>query len=123
LLSGLIDRPCGLGKEVTKMATRKMNTKNYCDSLYSELFGMKTRLAEFVTEIEHMDTRDRSLLNHFVRHLNEIINTIDWKLEIFTKVCPVEWSRYVKEVESTVSVPSESSLKESEMPAGGYVGG
>lgn len=105
------------------MATKHANINTYCDSLYTELFNMKTRLSEFVTEIEHMEGKERKSLGTFSRHLNEIIETIDWKLEIFTKVCPVEWGKFLKGVESTVSVPSESSMKESEMPAGGYVGG
>ncbi|RJQ49860.1 MAG: hypothetical protein C4538_01285 [Nitrospiraceae bacterium] len=105
------------------MATRHMNINSYCDSLYAELYNIKTRLVEFVTEIENMEGKDKKILNTFSRHLNEVIETIDWKLEIFTKVCPVEWGKYVKGVESTVSVPSEPSMKESELSAGGYVGG
>jgi len=104
------------------MATRKIDINNYCDSLYSELFNMKTRLVEYVTQIEHMEGKEKSMLNPFVRHLNEIIGAIDWKLEIFTKVCPVDWGRYVKEFETKVSVSTET-MKESDQPAGGYVGG
>jgi hypothetical protein len=103
------------------MATRTIDIKNYCDSLYSELFNMKTRLVEFVTQIEHMEGKEKFMINPFVRHLNELINTIDWKLEIFTKACPVDWSKYIRGVESTVSVSTETT-RESE-PAGGYVGG
>lgn len=118
----LIDRPSVLGKEVTIMATRKIDINSYCDSLYTELFKIKASLVEYVTQIEHMDGKERSILNPFVRHLNELINTIDWKLEIFTKVCPVDWGRFVKGVESNVSV-STDTMKEGEQIAGGYFGG
>ena len=101
------------------MATRKIDINNYCDSLYTELFNMKTRLVEYATQIEHMEGKERSMLNSFVRHLNELISTIDWKLEIFTKVCPVDWG---KEFDTRVSVSTEP-IKESDQPAGGYVGG
>lgn len=103
------------------MAT-KLPIDQYCDSLYAELYNMKSRLVEFVMEIEHMEGKERSLLNPFTRHLNELIKAIDWKLEIFTKVCPVDWSKYFKGVETTVSVSTET-LKESEQPGGGFLGG
>lgn len=104
------------------MATRNIDIKTYCDSLYSELFNMKMRIVEFVTQIEHMEGKEKFMVNPFVRHLNDLINTIDWKLEIFTKACPVDWSKYVEDVESTVSVSTER-MRETDQPAGGYVGG
>ncbi|UCD36322.1 MAG: hypothetical protein JSU90_05695 [Nitrospiraceae bacterium] len=105
------------------MAARKLDIKNYCDTLYGELFGIKTKLNEFVTMIEYTEGKERQTLGSYSRHLQELISFIDWKLEIFNKVCPVDWNRFTHDVESTVSVPPMEGREESDLPAGGYVGG
>ncbi len=104
------------------MATRTLDIKDYCDSLYKELFDMKSRLGEFVTMIEKAEGREKNVLHPYIRHLDELMSFIDWKMEIFNKICPVDWSKFTKGVESTVSVP-EVNPKETELTAGGYVGG
>jgi hypothetical protein len=58
-----------------------------------------------------------------IRPLHETIGFIDWKLEIFSKVSPFDWSKYVEGIESTVSVPPEGPFNEGDQPAGGYLGG
>jgi hypothetical protein len=105
------------------MAAKQIDIKDYCDSLYTELFGMKSKLGEYVTMIEQMEESKKTLLNPSIRHMDEIINFLDWKIEIFSKVCPVDMSKFVKDVESAVSVPPVETMKESKLPAGGYLGG
>jgi hypothetical protein len=105
------------------MATRRIDIKDYCESLYTELFGMKSRIGEFVTTIEQMEGEQKKALNPHLRHLNEMISFIDWKLEIFYKVCPVDLSRFGQDFESIVSVPPVETLKEGDQPAAGDIGG
>jgi hypothetical protein len=112
-----------LRKEVSKMTARKLDIKDYCDSLYNELFEMKSRLSGFITMIEQGEDRNRELLDPYVRHLHETIGFIDWKLEIFNKVCPVNWGKYTEGVESTVSVPPMEPFKEGDQPSAGDFGG
>ena len=95
---------------------------SYCDSVYRELSGMKTRLLDFAREIEQMKGPERETLNPHIQHFRDIANTIDWKLEILTKVCPLEWSGYAGEVEKTASVQVREEFEE-EPVAGGYLGG
>jgi hypothetical protein len=102
------------------MAARKIDIKDYCESLYTELFDMKSRLGMFVTKLEQMEGKEKEVLNPHNRHLHEMISFIDWKLEIFNKVCPVDMSRFYQDFESTVSVPP---AEESDQPAAGYIGG
>jgi len=45
------------------------------------------------------------------------------KMEIFAKECPVDWSKFGKDMESSTSVPSSESLKEKDYPSAGYAGG
>ncbi len=96
---------------------------NYCDCLYSELSGMKDNLRGFLTQIDLMSGKEKGVLSSHVKHLNELIQSIDWKLEIFSKECPVDWSKLGKESESTTSVPSSEMLKNTDFPSGGYAGG
>ncbi|MEW6602384.1 MAG: hypothetical protein AB1499_15535 [Nitrospirota bacterium] len=101
------------------MAVKHIEIKGYCDTLYMELSGMKKRLSEFVSEIENMEGKERNVLNSHKRHLNELIETIEWKLEIFAKSCPIDWSKFGVESETTASVP----VIEKDLPTGEYAGG
>jgi hypothetical protein len=105
------------------MTAQKLDIKDYSDSLYTELFDMKVRLSEFLSTIEQVEGGKGGVLSPYAKHLSEMISFIDWKLEIFNKVSPVEWNRFTHDVESTVSVPPVGHLKEKDQPAGGYVGG
>ena len=105
------------------MATKHVDINGYCDCLFQELSSIKDNLNGFVTQIDLMEGKDRGVLNSHVRHLNELIETIDWKLEIFSKECPVDWGKFGKESEGTVSVPTSESMKEKDFPSGGYAGG
>jgi hypothetical protein len=105
------------------MATKHLKINDYCDCLYSELSGMKDSLEAFLTQIDLMEGKEKVALRSHVRHLNELIQTVDWKLEIFSKECPVDWSKFGKESESTTSVPCSESMKEKDFPSGGYAGG
>jgi len=105
------------------MATKHMRINDYCDCLYSELSNMKESLEAFLDQIDLMEDNQRNVLQSHVKHLNELIQTIDWKLEIFSKQCPVDWSKFGKQSERTSSVPSSESMKERDFPSGGYAGG
>lgn len=94
--------------------------RNYCDSVYDELTDMKDRLLDLVSCIEYMPEKEKEVLNSHIRHLKDIANTIDWKLEIITKVCPADWTKYSKGAEA-VSVKAPEGTGEDF--AGGYVGG
>ena len=78
--------------------------KNYCDSMYGELSDMKSRLLTFVRDIEDMRGSEKEMLKSHIPHFQDIVRTIDWKLEILSKVCPFDWAGYREEVEKTVSV-------------------
>ena len=95
----------GSRKEVPVMARHK-DISGYCDCLYSELSSMKDSLGGFLTQIDLMEGSEKGSLSSHVRHLNELIQTIDWKLEIFSKECPVDWHKFGEKSESTTSVPS-----------------
>ncbi|MGD0887077.1 MAG: hypothetical protein ABSA46_19720 [Thermodesulfovibrionales bacterium] len=106
------------------MATsRHIGFKNYCDSVSSELSGMKLKLLDFVRDIELMSGPEREILQPHIQHFHDIIKTLDWKLEILTKVCPFDWAGYSGEVERTASVRMLEEQSEKDAVAGGYIGG
>jgi len=105
------------------MATAKdIRVGNYCTRVYTELSGMKTKLLDFVEEIEGMSGPEKDLVMAHVPHFKEIIETIDWKLGIITKVCPFEWEG-PSDVETQASVKLMEESDEAEVVAGGYIGG
>lgn len=105
------------------MATKHIDINGYCDSLYSELTGIKDRLESFLIQIDLMEAKEKRVLSSHEKHLREIIQLVDWKMEIFSKQCPVDWSKFGKESEGATSVPLSDTMKEKDFPSGGYAGG
>ncbi len=105
------------------MATLKnIGFESYCNRVYNELSGMKSRLLGFVREIEDMKGPDRDMLESHISHLNDIVRMLDWKLEILTRVCPFDWAGY-PDFERTASVRVEEGFSEKDPIAAGYLGG
>ena len=102
--------------------SKDIGTKGYCDKVFGELDGMKTRVLGLVKDIESMTGPDREHLDTHIPHLRDIANTIEWKLEILMKVCPAGFKSYFGETE-TPSVSAEASPAELEKVVGGYAGG
>ncbi len=102
---------------------RSIDINDYCNNLYSEMAIMKERLGNFMSQLDAMGGKDKEKLSTHYKHLNELIHTIDWKLEIFSKECPVDWSKLGKDCESTASVPLSEEFKAKDYPSGGDAGG
>jgi len=103
--------------------SRDINFGNYCDTVDRELTQMKSRLFDIIKSIETMSGPETQRLAPHVQHLRDIANTIDWKLEILMRVCPVDWKGFGGKVESTASVQVEENQETLNSIAGGYVGG
>ncbi len=105
------------------MASAKdIGIKNYCDSIYDELTDMKSRALDLVGCIEQMQGEDKEMVKAHITHLRDIANLIDWKLEILTKVCPADWTKYSKGAEDRVSVKVPEKF-DKELAAAGDMGG
>jgi len=90
--------------------------RNYCDVVFGELTDMKARLNNLIETIDTMQGRNKELVNgphdhgshDHISHLRDIADTIDWKLEILTKVCPADWMKYAANAERVaVKVPEK----------------
>lgn len=102
---------------------KDIGVRNYCDLVYNQLSAMKSTMLGFITDIEQMTGPEKEMLKSHIPHFRDIVNTIDWKLEIFMKICPFDWAGYATDVESVASVHLEEELPEKELISGGYIGG
>lgn len=103
-------------------SARDIRMSNYCDSIFDELTDMKSRVLDLVGCIEQMQGEDKKIVKSHITHLRDIANLIDWKLEILTKVCPADWTKYSKGAEDLVSVKVPEKF-DSELAAAGDMGG
>lgn len=103
--------------------SKDISLKGYCDKVDSELTEMKSRLLDIIKEIETRPVDERKRLLSHIPHLNDLVDTIDWKLGILTKVCPIDWSGFSRVEVSVPSVELREGKLEPEPTAGGYMGG
>ena len=103
------------------MATVKEIKKNYCNDVYSELSDMKTRIMVMQDNLKRTYEPESDLIRTFGRHLSELADQIDWKLQILSHACPFDWKGSSEYEDNTVSVgPADTSTPNF---AGGYLGG
>lgn len=96
--------------------------KSFCDEVYTELAAMRMKILMMSDDLS-MAYGDDSQPNHmFKRHLGEIADQIEWKLQILSHACPYDWKGSKEEVESTVSVNQTEAGVGPDF-SGGYVGG
>ena len=105
------------------MGTVKDIKKNaYCDEVLGELAYMIQGVHELREMLGKTHGKDTELFRVHDRHLVELADFMDWKLQILTTACPFDWKGLGPDVQSEVSV------REPEMAAGrdissGYLGG
>jgi hypothetical protein len=94
---------------------------DYCDAVNNELASMKTRLHELSEKVKGTYGPDNELARTHGRHLCELADMIEWKLQILMKSCPFEWTGADKDIESVSVGPAEKF--EGPDFSGGYIGG
>jgi hypothetical protein len=105
------------------MATVKnIKLTNYCDDVNNELVGMKSRIDALREDVKKAYGAESPVTHEHERHLCELSDMIEWKLQILMKVCPFDWKGAEQDFEDTVSVGPDKSLETSEF-SGGYIGG
>ena len=96
-------------------------TTGYCDDVLSELAFMIQTVNELKVHAAETYGSGSEAARVHDRHLTEIAEYLDWKLEILTKACPFDWKGLDDSVESVVSV-RQPELAGTEF-SGGYLGG
>jgi hypothetical protein len=105
------------------MATvKELKEKAYFDDVYKELEGIKMRVYVLREELARTYGKDNPMLIAHDRHLVEMAEYIDWKLQVLEKGTSFDWKTAKgskQDIQSDVSVrtPEGSEI------AGGYLGG
>ncbi len=103
------------------MATIKNIKNNLCDDVYSGLSDMKEKLVVLRNDLARTYGGEMNVFGLFDRHLRELVDQVDWKLQILSHACPYEWTGSAEYEENTVSVgPADKTLSDF---SGGYLGG
>ncbi len=105
------------------MATVKdiKKVNDYCDAVNNELASMKQRLHELGEDVKRTYGADNELALTHGKHLCELADMIEWKLQILMKACPFEWKGADRDIESVSVGPAEATTGPDF--SGGYIGG
>jgi len=108
------------------MATaNEIKEKAYFEDVFKELEGIKMRLYVLREELARTYGKDSPMLLTHDRHLLEMAEYIDWKLQILEKGTAFDWktaSGTRKDIQSEVSVRPPDDFSGPEI-SGGYLGG
>jgi hypothetical protein len=97
-------------------------SKEFCDDVFSQLEDVKKKVLALKmrsiggTTISDIDG------GKFARHLTELADMIDWKLQILSHSCSYNW-KGSSNYEGDVSVNEMGRAPDSDSFSGGYVGG
>ena len=108
---------------VKPIGMRGPSEKDYLQEVFSELKDMNGRLLTLRRDLAEVSGREGRLFREHDRHLLEMAEYIEWKLQVLEKGTPFDWKAAGTIVESDVSVrPSENIMEEPDF-SGGYIGG
>jgi len=103
------------------MATIKDIKRDICDDVYSGLSGIKVKLLAMRDDLARTSGVETNVFGLFDRHLCELVDQVEWKLQILSHACPYDWKGSSEYEENTVSVgPAEKTPADF---SGGYLGG
>ena len=105
------------------MGTAKDIKQNaYCDEVLGELAYMIQSVHDLREMLGKTYGTETRLFHEHDRHLVDLAEFLDWKLQILTASCPFEWKGLGPDVESIVSVGQTEMMPDRDF-SGGYVGG
>ena len=103
-------------------AVKAITEMEYLKEVFSELEAVKGRVLALRRDLaEVSDGAGKNFMDHD-RHLLELAEYIDWKLQVLEKGTPFDWKAAGTIVESDVSVRSPEKGAGPDI-SGGYLGG
>ena len=96
-------------------------SKGFCDEVYTQLTDMKEKIIELKNRSVAKSPGKGIEGGMFGRHLGELADQIDWKLQILSHSCPVDWKGSADYAETAQVNTTEKSGDDEFSP--GYVGG
>ncbi len=104
------------------MGTVKDIKRNaYCDEVLGELAYMIESVDGLRDMLIATYDKNTRLFQEQDRHLAELAEYLEWKLQVLTTACPFEWKGLGPGVENTVSVQGVNTAAPE--ISGGYLGG
>jgi len=108
------------------MATaNELKEKSYLEDVYKELEGIKMRIYILREELSRTYGKDNPMLLAHDRHLVDLVEYVDWKLQLLEKGTSFDWKTATgnrKDIQSDVSVLPSENTEEPDF-SGGYLGG
>jgi hypothetical protein len=99
------------------MATTRDKVKNICDETFEQLTEVKEKIEALRDSLARNYPGEAGILGVYERHLGELVDQVDWKLQIMSHSCSYDWEGS-EEFAETVSVgPTEEDFSP------GYIGG
>ena len=108
------------GREIRRLEDEV--ARGFCDDVYTNLEGMRLKLFALIDEMAVSYGEESPPFKMYKRHLMELIDQVEWKLQILSHVCPYDWKGSSREVESIVSVRELEPITGPDF-SGGYIGG
>lgn len=103
------------------MAAVKDIKTDVCDNVFSGLSDVKKRIEALRDDLARTYKAEDKLAGLYERHLCELVDQIEWKLQIMSHACSYDWKGSAEYEDNTVSVgPADTSTPDF---AGGYLGG
>ena len=107
----------GTAKEIKEMA--------YFEKVYEELESITKKIYMLREELSRTCEKDSPMLLAHDRHLVELAEYVDWKLQVLEKGTSFDWKTAKgakRDIQSDVSVQSPENITGPDF-SGGYIGG
>ena len=76
-----------------------MDIKYYCESMYSELTGMKARIYDILRVIEAMPRETQAKIRPQTHELDIMVGDLSRRIDQLMTECPTDWSQAKMEIE------------------------
>jgi hypothetical protein len=76
-----------------------MDIRNYCDSMYAELTGMKARIYDILRVIEQMPREEQAKIRRQTDELAIMVGDLSRRIDRLMTECPADWSKAKMEIE------------------------
>jgi len=100
------------------MATMKDIKKGFCDDVYTGLSEMKEKILTMRDNLALTGAESDDIFAKYDRHLRDLIDQIDWKLQILAQACPYDWKGSSEYAENLFSVNPIDNEQVPELSAG-----
>ena len=101
-----------------------MDTRDYCESMYAELTGMKARIYDILRVIDQMPVEARARIRPQTHELDILVGDLSRRIDRLMAECPADWSKAKMEIEELKEQLVEKiNWWDATHIAGGYLGG